>query len=91
VWKRLSPARAPRGPTLNLNLAKCLELALNDGRDRLTGIVIGPATGPGARQFAGFEVLFQAYECQVEAALVQMLAAKDECMILAWPGTPPSR
>ena len=60
-----------------LNLAKCLELALNDGRDRLTGIVIGPATGQ-AGQFAGFEELFQAYECQVEAALMQMLAAKDE-------------
>jgi trans-4-hydroxy-L-proline dehydratase len=60
-----------------LNLAKCLELALNDGRDRLTGIAIGPATGQ-ARQFAGFEELFLAYEGQVEAALVQMLAAKDE-------------
>ena len=60
-----------------LNLVKCLELALNDGRDRLTGMVIGPATGD-PRQFAGFEDLFQAYERQVEAALVQMLAAKDE-------------
>ncbi len=60
-----------------LNLAKCLELALNDGRDRLSGITIGPATGD-ARQFTGFEDLFQAYERQVEAALVHMLAAKDE-------------
>ena len=27
------------------NLAKCLELALNDGRDRLTGERLGPSTG----------------------------------------------
>jgi trans-4-hydroxy-L-proline dehydratase len=60
-----------------LNLAKCLELALNNGRDRLTGIATGPATGD-ALQFAGFEDLFQVYERQVEAALLQMLAAKDE-------------
>ena len=59
------------------NLAKCLELALNDGRDGLSGVQIGPATGD-PRQFAGFEELFQAYECQVEAALGAMLAAKDD-------------
>ncbi len=60
-----------------LNLAKCLELALNDGRDRLSGISIGPATGD-PRQFVGFDDLFLAYERQVEAALGEMLAAKDE-------------
>jgi len=60
-----------------LNLAKCLELALNEGRDRLSGISIGPAIRD-PRQFAGFEDLFQAYEGQVKAALERMLAAKDE-------------
>ena len=60
-----------------LNLAKCLELALNNGRDLLTGIQIGPATGD-ARQFASFEDLFTAYMQQVNTALRQMLAAKDE-------------
>ena len=60
-----------------LNLAKCLELGLNDGRDRLSGMQIGPATGD-PRQFAGFEDLFQAYERQVEAALGAMLVAKDD-------------
>ena len=60
-----------------LNLAKCLELALNNGRDLLTGIQLGPATGD-ARQFASFEDLFSAYMQQVNTALRQMLAAKDE-------------
>ena len=36
------------------NLAKCLELALNDGRDRLTGERLGPATGD-PRAFASFD------------------------------------
>ena len=38
-----------------LNLAKCLELALNNGRDLLSGAQIGPQTGDPS-QFAGFEV-----------------------------------
>jgi formate C-acetyltransferase len=59
------------------NLAKCLELALNNGRDMLTGAQIGPATGD-ADQFSRFEDLFAAYEQQVNACLRQMLAAKDE-------------
>ena len=36
------------------NLAKCLELALNDGVDRLTGERLGPATGD-PRGFATFD------------------------------------
>ena len=59
-----------------LNLAKCLELALNDGRCLLTGDRLGPATGD-ARQFGSFSALFAAYERQVEHALFEMLAAKD--------------
>jgi pyruvate formate-lyase/glycerol dehydratase family glycyl radical enzyme len=60
-----------------LNLAKCLELALNDGCDRLTGLQIGPSTGD-PRHFADFDDLFAAYELQVESALYEMLAAKDD-------------
>jgi pyruvate formate-lyase/glycerol dehydratase family glycyl radical enzyme len=60
-----------------LNLAKCLELALTNGRDMLSGLQIGPKTGD-PRLIASFEALFQAFENQVEAALRQMLAAKDE-------------
>ena len=60
-----------------LNLAKCLELALNDGRDLLTGTQLGPANG-GPDQFHRFEALYAAYEQQVNSALRQMLVGKDE-------------
>ena len=59
-----------------LNLAKCLELALNDGCDMLTGHRLGIETG-AARQFESFDALFMAYERQVKRALYQMLEAKD--------------
>ena len=59
-----------------LNLAKCLELALNDGCDMLTNQRLGPETGD-PRQFDSFEALFAAYERQVEHALYQMLEVKD--------------
>jgi len=46
------------------NLAKCLELALDDGRDRLTGEQLGPRTGdPSA--FTAFEDLLAAFRGQV--------------------------
>ncbi|RLB97785.1 MAG: hypothetical protein DRH76_04120 [Deltaproteobacteria bacterium] len=46
------------------NLAKCLELALNDGRDRRDGEQIGPRTGD-PRQFSRFEDVIAAFETQV--------------------------
>jgi len=46
------------------NLAKCLELALNDGRDRLTGEQLGPRTGTPAA-LASFEDLVAAFRAQV--------------------------
>lgn len=46
------------------NLAKCLELALNDGKDPLTGKVLGTRTGDPAA-FTDFEALFAAYSAQV--------------------------
>lgn len=46
------------------NLAKCLELALNDGLDRLTGERLGPATGD-PRRFESFEQVLAAYRAQV--------------------------
>jgi pyruvate formate-lyase/glycerol dehydratase family glycyl radical enzyme len=60
-----------------LNLAKCLELALHDGCDGLTGVRLGPSTGD-PRQFDSFDDLFAAYERQVEHALYEMLSAKDD-------------
>ncbi len=48
-----------------LNVPKILELALNDGRDQLTGKQIGPRTGE-ARNFASFEALYAAFATQLE-------------------------
>jgi formate C-acetyltransferase len=46
------------------NLAKCLELALNDGVDRLTGESLGPRTGDPAA-FASFDDVIAAFRAQV--------------------------
>jgi pyruvate formate-lyase/glycerol dehydratase family glycyl radical enzyme len=46
------------------NLAKCLELALNNGKDRITGEQLGPMTGD-PREFADFERVIQAFREQV--------------------------
>lgn len=42
------------------NLAKCLELALNNGMDRLTGEQLGPATGD-PQEFSCFEDFIHAF------------------------------
>jgi pyruvate formate-lyase/glycerol dehydratase family glycyl radical enzyme len=46
------------------NLVKCLELALNDGVDHLTGEQLGPQTGD-AREFQSFDDLVEAFRKQV--------------------------
>ncbi|HEY3380576.1 MAG TPA: formate C-acetyltransferase/glycerol dehydratase family glycyl radical enzyme [Vicinamibacterales bacterium] len=46
------------------NLAKCLELALNNGVDRLTGEPLGPPTGDPAG-FATFDEVLEAFTRQV--------------------------
>jgi formate C-acetyltransferase len=46
------------------NLAKCLELALNDGKDRITGEHLGPATGDPA-SFSSFDEVIAAFRAQV--------------------------
>jgi len=48
-----------------LNLTKCLELALNDGVNPLSGKQIGPRTGNPA-QFKSFNDLMEAFRKQVE-------------------------
>jgi formate C-acetyltransferase len=50
------------------NLAKPVELALNDGADPLSGKQIGPHTGD-SRQFATFEQLMAAYTTQLDFVL----------------------
>ena len=46
------------------NLAKCLELALNDGRDRITGEPLGLRTGDPAA-FTSFDDVLAAFRAQV--------------------------
>ncbi len=46
------------------NLAKCLELVLNDGADRLTGEHLGARTGD-PRAFSSFEDVLTAFRAQV--------------------------
>ena len=52
----------------HINLAKCLELALNNGICALTGEMIGVQTGDPS-EFKTFDDVFDAYKRQVEAAV----------------------
>lgn len=56
-----------------INLAKCLELALNDGRCALTGDRIGPSTGDPLL-FRTFDEVLTAYKRQAEAAIDDIVA-----------------
>lgn len=60
------------GNSGHLSLTKCLELALNDGRCRLTGTQLGPATGD-PRQFASFADLMNAFRKQLEYFVIQLV------------------
>lgn len=51
-------------PSGAINLAKCLELALNDGCCLLTGAALGPRTGPAARMTT-FEAVWDAFVVQM--------------------------
>ena len=59
-----------------LNLAKCLELALTDGRDPVTGKQVGPRTG-NLVDFASLEQVLDAYRQQVEYFLSLQTAADN--------------
>ncbi|MBI4763563.1 MAG: hypothetical protein HY787_03020 [Deltaproteobacteria bacterium] len=48
-----------------ISIAKAFELALNDGKDPLTGEQIGPSTGE-AEKFGCYEELFEAFRKQLE-------------------------
>lgn len=54
------------------NLAKCLELALNNGVCMLTKQLIGPATGD-ARNFLSFDDIIEAFKKQVAYFVKQMV------------------
>ena len=61
------------GNSGHLSLPKCLELALNDGRCRLTGMQLGPRTGD-PRQFTSFSDLMGAFEKQLNYFIDQLVA-----------------
>ena len=74
-----SPSVAGRSldiPGGMFNLGLCLELALNDGRSRLTGEQIGVKTGD-PRKFASYEEVVAAYKAQVEALIPIHLLEKN--------------
>jgi len=71
----------------SLNLAKCLELALNNGIDPETNNKIGPATGK-ATEFRSFSELKDAFEKQIANGvrlLVQALHAVELSHKERWP------
>ena len=61
---------------VNLNLAKAVELALNDGRDMATGMQIGRKTGD-PREFHKFPEFLDAFKQQLAAILKRLLDAND--------------
>ncbi len=61
-----------------INLLKCLELALHDGFDPYTKHQIGPHTGdPG--YFTNYDQFWQAYKQQVEALTKRLINSANEC------------
>jgi len=61
---------------VNLNLAKAVELALNDGRDMKSGQQIGPRTGD-PKLFASFDQFFNAFKDQLRQLLEEMIRVND--------------
>jgi pyruvate formate-lyase/glycerol dehydratase family glycyl radical enzyme len=61
---------------VNLNLAKAVELALNDGRDMASGRQVGPHTGD-AKTFTTFDGFFSAFKAQLRYLLEQMIRVND--------------
>ena len=61
---------------VNLNLAKAVELALNDGRDLRTGGQVGPATGDPLA-FSTFEQFYAAFSKQLLFTLDEIIRVND--------------
>src|SRR5262249_11898970 len=73
----------PRTMEYTINLDKCLELALNGGRCRLTGEPLGARTGD-PRAFASYEQVRDAFRRQVEHAT----ALATEIVRVGWEVSP---
>ncbi len=78
------------GCTMNIviNLAKGVELALNDGVDPLSGEQVGPHTGD-PRTFTDFEQLWSAYTAQMDY-LLERFVAYNCAHERQWPQIHPS-
>ena len=62
---------------VNLNIAKAVELALNDGKDMRSGAQIGPRSGD-PRTFRDFDAFFAAFKAQLKAILGHLIDAASE-------------
>jgi len=62
---------------VNLNIAKAVELALNDGRDMQTGKRVGRAAG-NPRGFADFSAFFAAFKAQLKRLLERLIDCNNE-------------
>lgn len=69
------------------NMAKVLELALNDGVDALTGKQIGPQTG-ALTSFSAFEDVMKAYKAQMEHFVKLLIISDNACDIAHGQRTP---
>lgn len=73
------PGKAnPHAVSNRVNLLKCLELALNDGVNLLTGTQLGPRTG-AASSFTSLEQVFKAYQAQVEYFITLACFESNRC------------
>lgn len=61
---------------VNLNLAKAVELAFNDGCDVASGVRIGPRTGDPTT-FASFDEVFGAFRTQLLSLVRRLIAVND--------------
>jgi len=76
----------------SVNLAKCLELALNRGIDSLSGAAIGPHT-PDAQSIGTYRQLQEAFGWQVRYAVAQLVKALHAVELAhreRWPEPLPS-
>jgi formate C-acetyltransferase len=85
----ISPSGSAIGWTnaAQFNLAKCLELALNNGNCRLTGMQIGLPTG-NPKEFTSFYQVVEAFQKQVEYFIKQIIIAINACLEMQAEYTP---
>jgi pyruvate-formate lyase len=74
---------SPRTMEYSLNLDKCLELALNDGKCRLTDEQLGPQTGD-PRGFTAYEQVHRAFRTQV----AHFVGLATDAVRAAWQVSP---